>query len=69
MSANSLAACVLAAAANPEYVANWMRLRGIRLPSSPIETMIDQQTGYGDQIARQFFEDVRELIYNRMPQA
>lgn len=62
----SLADCVLAAAGDSEYVANWMRLRGVRLPASPIERLIDQTTGHGDAIAELFFSDVRELIYNRM---
>lgn len=69
MSLPSLEACVMAAAASPEYVANWMRLRGVRLPASPIESLIDAQTGYGDAIAQMFFDDVRENIFNRMPQA
>ncbi|HZF98278.1 MAG TPA: hypothetical protein VEY92_08560 [Pseudoxanthomonas sp.] len=63
----SFADCVIAAACNDEYVADWMRLRGIRAPRAPIDRMIDEQTGYSEHVAQMFLDDVYNLIYSRIP--
>ena len=66
MAAIDLGTAVAAAAANPEFVENWARLRGIRLPATPMDKMIDEATGHGAAIARQFIADVDELVCQRL---
>lgn len=63
----SFAECVAAALNNPEYVANWQRLRGVRMPVSALEQLIDNGTGYNHYIARLFLDDVLDLLYLRLP--
>lgn len=63
----TFAQCVSAALHNPEYVANWQRLRGVRLPASAIERMVDDSSGNSHDIARLFLADVLDLIYLRVP--
>jgi hypothetical protein len=67
MSAEWLAKCVDAAARNPVYVMQWARIRGIELPETPMDWLVDDSTGRADSIAALFIEDVRELIYDRLP--
>jgi hypothetical protein len=62
----SFADCVIEAAGSDEYVANWMRLRGVHAPRAPIDRMIDEQTGYSESVARMFLDDVHDLIYSRL---
>ena len=66
MSAEWLAKCVDAAAKNPEYVMRWAEMRGVTLPKTPMDWLIDDSTGRCDAIAKLFIEDVRELIYARL---
>lgn len=63
----SFAQCVSACLSNSEFVANWQRLRGVRLPASVLERMIDDASGHSDDIARRFLADVFELVYARLP--
>ena len=63
----SLMVVVAACAKNDEYVDNWLRLRGYTLPASAIERMIDESSGHGEAIAKQFIADVRELFEFRVP--
>ena len=58
--------CLAAAAANPDFVREWERLRGFRAPRAPIDAMVDEACGLNDEKARLFIEDVRELIYDRI---
>lgn len=52
---------------NEQFVAQWARLRGFKLAGSPIERMVDDATGYSDDIADTFISDVRDLVWNRVP--
>jgi hypothetical protein len=63
----TFAQCVSAALNNPEFVTNWQRLRGVRLPASAIERMIDDASGNSDDMARLFLADVLDLLYLRLP--
>lgn len=63
----SLMVCVATCAKDDEYVENWARLRGIKLPATPMDRMIDEASGHSDTIAAQFIADVRELFEFRMP--
>jgi len=60
---------VMACAREPEFVANWARLRGIVLPASPMDRMIDEATGNDSAIARQFIADVCDIVIGRCPQS
>jgi hypothetical protein len=53
-------------AGQDEFVAQWERLRGVRLPRSPIEKMIDEATGNDSAIARLFINDVFDLVWSRL---
>lgn len=66
MGTPTLAECVAIAVANPEFVENWARLRGISLPSTPIDRMVDDATGRSDAIASQFIQDVADLLFDRI---
>jgi len=55
------------AARHPEFVTNWARLRGIALPATPLDQLIDAASGHGDVIARQFLADVADLFCDRLP--
>jgi hypothetical protein len=57
---------IRACAACPEFVANWARLRGVHLPTTPIDRMIDDATGRNDDIAQQFVADVFDLVIGRL---
>lgn len=57
--------CIAVALSDVEYVENWARLRNIKIPRSTIERMVCEATGEASGIARQFIEDVYELIYQR----
>ena len=58
--------CVRACATTPEFVANWVRLRGVSLPVSPLDLMIDEATGHDSVIAQQFIADVYDLVWSRL---
>lgn len=64
-----LVGVVTMAARNAEFVTNWARLRGVTLPCTPIERLIDETSGHGAAIARQFIDDVAELFVGRMTEA
>lgn len=64
----SFADCVAACLNTPEFVTNWQRLRGVRLPASALERLIDNGTGYSDHVARMFLDDVLDLVYLRLPE-
>jgi hypothetical protein len=68
MSAAWLARCVEVAAANPEFVVNWARIRGVSLPTTPMDWLVSDASGHCDSIAALFIEDVREMIYDRVPE-
>jgi hypothetical protein len=68
MSAEMLARCVDAASSNPVFVVHWARLRGISLPDTPMDWLHANACGTSDSIASLFIEDVRELIYDRLPE-
>lgn len=53
--------------ANADFVRHWARLRGIRVPLSGIERMIDAATGYNDTIGKRFVADVYDLVWCRIP--
>ena len=65
----TFADCLNACAANPEFVKNWARLRGIRFAGNPLERAIDTATGYDEHIAQTFIEDVADLLWSRLPEA
>lgn len=58
--------CLKACVSNREYVANWERLRGVRIARTPIETMIDRATGNDEAIMAQFALDVFDTVYSRL---
>ena len=60
---------VMSCAREPEFVGNWARLRGIVLPASPMDQMIDEATGNDSAIARQFIADVFDIVIGRCPQS
>jgi len=60
------ALCLLMAVNTPEFIQNWERLRGIKLPKNHLEQLIDDATGASDKWAQLFVQDVRELIYERL---
>lgn len=62
----SLAECVAVAASNTEFIMQWARLRGVSLPATPIDQMVDDATGRSDAVAAQFIADVKELVYDRV---
>lgn len=49
------------------FLNEWLRLTGNRLPRSEIERMVDEVTGYGEDVARQFLQHVKEFIYDTIP--
>jgi len=59
---------VMVCARNSEFVSNWARLRGIVLPATPIDRMIDEASGHDSGIARQFIADVFDLVLARLPE-
>lgn len=59
---------VMAAARSPEFVDSWARLRGVRLPQSVLDRLIDHATGHDDAIVSMFIADVRELVCDRLPE-
>jgi hypothetical protein len=58
---------VMACAKNSEFVANWARLRGVHLPTTPLAMMIDEATGHGREIGQLFIADVIDLVISRLP--
>lgn len=59
-------ACIYECMRADGYVENWARLRGVKLPSSPIEQMIDHATGFYEGIGELFVTDVYEMVYSRV---
>ena len=49
------------------FLNEWLRLTGNRLSGSVIERMVDEATGYGEDVARQFLQHVKEAIYDVVP--
>lgn len=62
----TLADCIALTRVSPEFVENWARLRGMRLPNSPIERMIDQAAGYAAEVEALFVADVAEMFLGRL---
>lgn len=58
--------CV-AATLETGFVEEWMRLRGVKMPTNPLDAMIDDATGHGDEIAKQYLADVYDLVWLRLP--
>lgn len=52
-----------------DFVTEWSRLRGVSLPTTPIERMVDEATGRNDSIAKQFIEDVYDIVWSRLDPA
>jgi hypothetical protein len=61
-----VAAAARFAAGHPEFVTNWARLRGIPLPTTPLDSLIDAASGHGEATARRFLLDVKDLICDRL---
>jgi hypothetical protein len=59
---------VLACARNAEFVSNWTRLRGVHLPATPLDRLIDEASGNDSGIARLFIADVFDVVIGRMPE-
>ena len=65
-------ACVHEAASIPEFVENWARLYGIKLPAparSPIERMIDGAVKLDERVGAQFLAFVYRFVYLTLPKA
>lgn len=48
---------------NSNTLEHFCRLKGYRLPTSPIDIMIDEATGRLSQIAHEFIEFVNEYVF------
>lgn len=62
------AECVRQCLDSPSFIEEWARLRGFKVNRAPIEQMIDEATGYGDHVARQFLSDVWDTVWIRLPE-
>lgn len=58
---------ILACARDSEFVKAWSELRGVKLPATPLEKLIDEASGHGAGIAKLFIEDVIDTVVNRLP--
>jgi hypothetical protein len=48
-------------ARTPEYVNNWARLRGISVPRTPMDRLIDDASGRSEDTAKLFMADAFDL--------
>ncbi|MBD1598623.1 hypothetical protein [Pseudomonas typographi] len=48
-------------------IQEWLRLTGHRLARSDIERMVDEATGYADDVAREYLAHVKQVIYDIVP--
>lgn len=62
----TLLECIGSCANNKEFVANWSRLRNVKLPTCPAEQAIDEATGYDKVIAKLFMKDVIDIVWSRI---
>lgn len=63
----ALALCVAEAVETEGFVAAWSELRGYRAATSPLDVLIDTQTGFAREKARQFVSDIKDLVLDRLP--
>ena len=59
---------VMACARDAEFVSNWERLRGVTLPRTTLDRMVDEASGHDSGIARLFIADVVDLVLARRPE-
>ncbi|MBD1589624.1 hypothetical protein [Pseudomonas typographi] len=48
-------------------IQEWLRLTGHRLARSDVERMVDEATGYADDVAREYLAHVKQVIYDIVP--
>lgn len=51
----------------PQFFAEWMKIKGYTMPTTPLERLIDSATGFDQTIMAEFVADVADLVIDRIP--